>query len=274
MPLCQDEYGCRFSASPQKMTASLTCTQLDPERARRLAARDETGSWARRFGYADARAARLYRLGPEPFGELGLGPGRQLLGIGSAEEPSTSQLGCRETQYCNAGAILSVVASLDFKPKVTIDIDTRASTATISLEGDVTGTAGVGALAGGSCSYERELFFPSAPKPVATYCLYAVCVTVLIQGSVKLAVEGELQATASAEYHTVYRVGGQATLELSSENLDQSANAAITADRVSDHWSLNAVGPWALFFAEFESTRSHNSNILALAVVSPNTFYV
>ncbi|OLP99276.1 hypothetical protein AK812_SmicGene18174 [Symbiodinium microadriaticum] len=241
-PWLEDEYGCRFSASPQKMTASLTCTQLDPERARRLAARDETGSWARRFGYADARAARLYRLGPEPFGELGLGPGRQLLGIGSAEEPSTSQLGCRETQYCNAGAILSVVASLDFKPKVTIDIDTRASTATISLEGDVTGTAGVGALAGGSCSYERELFFPSAPKPVATYCLYAVCVTVLIQGSVKLAVEGELQATASAEYHTVYRVGGQATLELSSENLDQSANAAITADRVSDHWSLNAVG--------------------------------
>ncbi|CAE7559322.1 unnamed protein product, partial [Symbiodinium necroappetens] len=110
-PWLEDEYGCRFSASPQKMTASLTCTQLDPERARRLAARDETGSWARRFGYADARAARLYRLGPETFGPspgLGLGPGRQLLGIGSAEEPSTSQLGCRETQYCNAGAILSV----------------------------------------------------------------------------------------------------------------------------------------------------------------------
>ena len=127
--------------------------------------------------------------------------------------------------------VLSVVASIDFKPKASIDIDTTASTATISLEGDVTGTAGVGALAGGSCTYERELFFPSAPpKPVATYCLYAVCVTVLIQGSVKL------------DYHTVYSVGGQTTLELSSENLDQSANAAM-ADRVSDHWSLNAVGP-------------------------------
>eukprot|EP00439_Symbiodinium_sp_Y106_P073236 s3641_g13.t1 len=153
-PYLEDEYGCRFSASPQQMTASLTCTQL----------------------------------------------------------------------------VLSVVASIDFKPKASIDIDTTASTATISLEGDVTGTAGVGALAGGSCTYERELFFPSAPpKPVATYCLYAVCVTVLIQGSVKL------------DYHTVYSVGGQTTLELSSENLDQSANAAI-ADRVSDHWSLNAVG--------------------------------
>ena len=233
------------------MTASLTCTKLDPESARRLAASDETGSWARRFGYASARAARdaepvLYRLG-QP-GELGLG--RQLLGIGSAEEPSTSQLGCRETQYCNAGAVLSVVASIDFKPKVSIDIDTTASTAIIGLEGDVTGIAGLGVLAGGSCTYEKELFFPSAPKPVATYCLYAVCVTVLIQGSVKLAIEGELQATASAEYHTVYKVGGQATLELSPDNLDQSANAAITADRVSDHWSLNAVG-YRDFFAEF-----------------------
>ena len=225
------------------MTASLACTALDPEKARRLAAADETGSWARRFGYGSAQAARdadpvLYRLGRP--GDLGLG--RLLLGIGSAAEPSTTQLGCRETQYCNAGAVLSLVANIDFKPKVSIDIDTTGRTAEISLEGDVISTVGVGALAGGSCTFERELFFPSSPKPVATYCIYAVCITVLIQGSVKLAIEGELQATASAEYHTLYKVGGEASLELASQNLDQSANVAITADRVSDHWSLNAVG--------------------------------
>ncbi|CAE8723074.1 unnamed protein product [Polarella glacialis] len=241
----RDEYSCEFSGSPGDMTAKLSCASLDPEKARRLAAADESGSWARRFGYSSAEAAHAapvagYYLGqPE---EHGAADGRQLLGIGSAAAPKSSKLACKQNTNCQGGAALSVVANLDFKPKLTVEADAKGGKVTVHLEGDMKGTAGFGVIAAGSCTMEKDYYFPEAPKPVATYCFYALCVTVMIQGSLTLNVEGSLKATANAEYHTLYKVLGKATLDLTGDTLDQSANADFSVTKVSDWWKLRAAG--------------------------------
>lgn len=238
-----DEYGCEFSGSPGDMTAVLSCASLDPEKARRLAAEDNSGSWARRFGYASQDAARAAPPAGYYLGEPGaLADGRQLLGLGSAEQPKTFKLGCKESARCQGGAALNVVANVDFKPKLTIRADSRQGKVVVNLEGELVGTAGFGVIAAGACVMTKDYFFPQTPKPVATYCFYALCVTVFIQGSLTLEVQGSLEATASAEYHTLYKVLGEATLDVTGDTLDQSGNADFSVSKASDWWKLHAMG--------------------------------
>lgn len=238
-----DEYGCDFSGSPGDMTAKLSCASLDLEKARRLAAEDASGSWARRFGYASQEAARAAPAAGYYLGEsVALPDRRQLLGLGTAGQPKTFKLGCKESAHCQGGAALSVVGSLDFKPKLTVTADARNGKVTVNLEGDLVGTAGFGVIAAGSCAMTKDYYFPEVPKPVATYCFYALCVTVVIQGSLTLEVRGTLEATAAAEYHTFYKVSGTATLDQTGDILDQSANAKFEVTKARDWWKLSAKG--------------------------------
>jgi len=214
------EYGCSLAGSDAAgMLLKVACDHIAPSDALRLLPDDSSPA---------------HELEPRRL---------QSIGIGNASKPETLVLGCEERSSCKGGAEIDYFAEVDFEPAFNFEADMRKLQVTVSAGGTVRGSAGFAVTAGGGCAESKTLAYPEVPKPVATFCLAAMCITVAMQMRLDLEMQGTLALQASAEYHTVYEVSGDATLSLDIDAIaDQASGVHFNVARTSEFWKVKAAG--------------------------------
>ena len=135
---------------------------------------------------------------------------------------------CWKNAQCSAGVGAKFQTKFDVTPKLMGRIaapnyaDLDKTSVAMKLDIDFTVTTGVSVLASGACSYHTTHYFPPSPMPVAVACFFTACVSVFVQGMVKIGMDGTLVAGATGVHQVKF--GASGALEVSMDKFFEKLN--------------------------------------------------